>query len=686
MSTVKDFRTLPPVQAAPAGAEVAVADLENERTVRMPLDELGGSGVDRQAREAAADAQTTAGENRAEITAEETARRAADKALGERIDGLAHAGESVGRIDVLPGRIADAADLDGDYQCIVSLTDEEVTHLTERGANFLEIWFGAEAVHEVSPWAPALATRVDVTVDTTEESQIGAVGNVVPVRAVYRRNAEGAQLYLAEAPGALRVGGHVPAGVDAEARATAAENRLELVAEASTRRDMDTALGKRITGTARQALGRLEVNPGQIPASDQLDGTYQCIVKLTEQEVAVLAGAGVNYLEIWVGVEAIHFVSPWVPALVTRVDAVIDEREETQIGAVGNVVPVRAVYRINQGGGQAYFAEAAGALRVGGYTIQDAIDAGDTIQAFDAGTAVQLVQRLQAHADRTASREAALFHITADFVSATRSYKDGQRWYAAPHHGAEITLVLVSEAGEGEPLTLAQQIGLVHFSLYPNVLGNRGAPDFQRTFRLSVSGGDKITDDAWYDVLTQGQEVLARRKWDPAAIPNLVIGQAIATAISNNLDAGDSAAEFQVRFYSDADGMDQVEIVDLYVGVPAVLPAPRKLYSGPVANTGNFVDLGFRPGDSTWWMVMVDVTSRRDEAFKWIVNPAVALAGTGIVATTPIPTVATANDDQNSREFSYADKVGVVGVGANGNVFFKVRGSDVVDLLIIMEV
>ena len=670
MSTVRAFKDLPEVDLTPDGAEIAVADRNNGRTVRMQASRFGdGGGADQIARDAAAAAQTTANENRAEITAEETARRAADNALREE---LAHAAESIGRIDVNPGRIDKASDLDGDYQCIISLTEEEVTRLTARGANFLEIWFGDEAVHELSPWAPALATRVDVTIDTTEESQIGAVGNALPVRAIYRRAAEGAELYLAEAPGALRVGGYAPddGGTDqtardaaAKAQATADENRVEIMSEASTRRDMDGALGKRITDTAKQALGRVEVNPGRIEVAEDLDGTYQCIVKLTDQEVEILKAAGVNYLEIWFGVEAIHEVSPWTPALTTRVDAVIDAREETQIGAVGNVLPVRAIYRINQGGGQAYYAEAIGALQVGGkneasenrrqspglalheYRLGDftlvAYNEGDynasrivkggimvTPQLGNGNHGIllgigDLQDPLHQYVDEAAvdGRTAVMpffaretggsSAFTGNFASRRASGVGGNVRFEVSSYSTQTTLATgdsltltfasliraeftglnnaikanataareaaeaakeAQTAAETAALTLAQQIGLVQFAIGPGVLGNRGVLDFQRTFRLRVSGGDKITDDAWYDVIAQGQEVLARRKWDPDAIPNLVVKQAIATAISNNLAAGDAAAEFQVRFYSDSDGTNLVEIVNLYVSVPTDVP------------------------------------------------------------------------------------------------------------------
>ena len=270
--------------------------------------------------------------------------------------------ESIGNIEVRPERIDQASDLDGTYQCILSLTDQEIGRLRAAGVNFLEIWFGDEAIHEVNPWSPAVSTRIDAVIDVTEETQIGNIGETLAVRAVYRINQGGGQAFFAECISSLRVGGSPDAD---SVQRYAEENRNELMSEADTRRTDIARLSKLITAASKQALGRIETFPDRIERVSDLDGTYQSFVKLTDQEAAVLTAAGVNYLEIWFQDEAIHVVDPWVPALVTRVDAVIDAREETQIAARGSFVPVRAIYRINQGGGQNYFAEAIGALRIG---------------------------------------------------------------------------------------------------------------------------------------------------------------------------------------------------------------------------------------------------------------------------------------------------------------------------------
>ena len=178
-------------------------------------------------------------------------------------------------------------------------------------------------------------------------------------------------------------------GTDATARRLAQE---AAAAAAENKRRLD-ALGT--GGGKADAIGRIDVNPGRIAVASDLDGIYQCIVTLTDAEVSTLAAAGVNYLEVWFGSEAIHVVSPWTPTLVTRVDAVIDTTEETTIGGVNQVLEVRAVYRINQGGNQTFYAEGSGALRIGGF---DATAAGDDLQSITVNSLSSFTSALAAQA------------------------------------------------------------------------------------------------------------------------------------------------------------------------------------------------------------------------------------------------------------------------------------------------
>lgn len=187
------------------------------------------------------------------------------EAVSERVTSLEEGGGniSIGRIDVNPGRIAEAKDLDGTYQCILTLTDQEVVHLRDAGVNYLEIWFGTETVHVVSPWAPALATRVDAVVDTTEETAIGAPGTALAVRAVYRINAGGGQAYYAEGAGALRVGGfdETAAGDDLQSVTvnSLASFNSALAAQAKSDTPLEIVFAQQIVVTTGPNMGTYEV-------------------------------------------------------------------------------------------------------------------------------------------------------------------------------------------------------------------------------------------------------------------------------------------------------------------------------------------------------------------------------------------------------------------------------------------
>ena len=139
------------------------------------------------------------------------------------------------------------------------------------------------------------------------------------------------------------------------------------------------------------AIGRVDINPSRVANAADLDGTYQIILSLTDAEVSSLVTAGVNWIEVWFGSESVHTVTPWAPAISTRIDTVVDTTEESAIGAPGTALAVRVVYRINQGGSQTYHGEGAGSLRIGGYPAFTAdtevqIDKGDDLQSITVGT------------------------------------------------------------------------------------------------------------------------------------------------------------------------------------------------------------------------------------------------------------------------------------------------------------
>ena len=111
--------------------------------------------------------------------------------------------------------------------------------------------------------------------------------------------------------------------------------------------------------------GKLDVTPGNIKAAADLDGSYQ--ITLSDLPVKRLQALRVNYLEIWFEDEAIHVVSPWSPVETDVITAVIDASEETQIGLTNqDNIRVLAVFRYNEGGGQAYRGQVGGLLTIGG--------------------------------------------------------------------------------------------------------------------------------------------------------------------------------------------------------------------------------------------------------------------------------------------------------------------------------
>lgn len=550
--------------------------------------------------------------------------------------------ESIGNIEVRPERIDQASDLDGTYQCILSLTDQEIGRLRAAGVNFLEIWFGDEAIHEVNPWSPAVSTRIDAVIDVTEETQIGNIGETLAVRAVYRINQGGGQTFFAECISSLRVGGSPDAD---SVQRYAAENRKELMSEEDTRRSEDRKLAASIADISKQALGRIEVVPARIAKVSDLDGTYQSFIKLTEQEVAVLTAAGVNYLEIWFQNEAIHVVDPWVPALVTKVDAVIDVREESQIAARGSFVPVRSVYRINQGGGQAYFAEGIGALRIGGF--DDLYDpkrllatlgwdvnpsrikgrtSGDFERTYTLEFEVPYIPLTdyfyEIHidgekiGDRKQWAQVTSLDVNADNTNAlniannlpaTRDHIEVQLFLFADnvtigHVAAASRRIAIIPEAEVK-LSTTQQIALLNFNPSNGSITYQSFDELAtelRTINIGISNPELITDDAWVEGEIQGQAALARTKVTSAtSVLRLQVSQNVADAIAQNL--ADSSIDVELTFYDAANAGNVIEIIN--ISVPAIRQNPSPNVQKPAYAANLSIDANdgsvFEPGTLT---------------------------------------------------------------------------------------
>ena len=80
---------------------------------------------------------------------------------------------------------------------------------------------------------------------------------------------------------------------------------------------------------------------------------------------------------------------------------------------------------------------------------------GDEIAERDVADASVLANQFTLHG---ADDHASILRITSDFTTSTRSYTSGQRWYVAPHHSSEASLVLLSEASTSTGGQTAAQV------------------------------------------------------------------------------------------------------------------------------------------------------------------------------------------------------------------------------------
>ena len=142
-------------------------------------------------------------------------------ALEEKVDGLEGL-SFYGNIEVKPGNIKVAADLDGTYQ--VTLSDVQHAWMASKGVNAVEIWFGDEAVQEVSSWTPIETDVIDVTLDTTEETQIGLTNqDNIRVLAVFRKGGD----FVAQIGTILTIGGVEDGGGGGDGDVTTAQLKAE---------------------------------------------------------------------------------------------------------------------------------------------------------------------------------------------------------------------------------------------------------------------------------------------------------------------------------------------------------------------------------------------------------------------------------------------------------------------------
>ena len=410
---------------------------------------------------------------------------------------------AIGTISVNPERIDAATDLDGTYQVIVSLTDAEVTNLTNRGVNYLEIWFGSESIHTVSPWAPALSTRIDAVIDSTEESSIGSIGNTLVVRAVYRVNQGGSQTFYAEGAGALRIGGY-PAFTEEVQKEITAGDDLQSITVGSL-------------GNYTAALA------AQVTSDQPLELVFA---------TAIILNAGTAQ-QVTYNVGDVVYFAPRSDSPERRFNVV----DSTMLAS-------EASQR----------------------------QAGDEFAEYSASTSAELNADLATHAGLSA-KNGAIITLTGDFVTSTRTYKSGERFYLAPHHRDEGEMVLVSEVPDAiaTSLTQAQEIALLAFIPDPSVIRFKTIEELEtavKTIGISIPNPELLTGDVWVEGWTQGQRGLDRVKWaSTTTLLRITVGDSTATDIATAV-ASDDSLEVRLRFYDAATAGNEIERIG--VNIPLV--------------------------------------------------------------------------------------------------------------------
>ena len=202
-------------------------------------------------------------------------------------------------------------------------------------------------------------------------------------------------------------------------------------------------------------------------------------------------------------------------------------------------------------------------------------DGGDTMTTRPVSKAAELAAKLLAH---EGSNVSSVFHVTADFATATRAYVAGQRWYLPRHHDAEAEFVLLSE---GATLTQKQQIGLLSFTTRPASISYRSQAQLEKRvkeFTVSVANPELLTGDVWIEGVVQGQRGLERTKWGPRTNTlSLQFTDIIASAIAGNIDADETQFEMALAFYDAAGAGNLIEQVTLTLPIEHGAPVTQVL-------------------------------------------------------------------------------------------------------------
>ena len=231
-----------------------------------------------------------------------------------------------------------------------------------------------------------------------------------------------------------------------------AENTGEISSEASTRRDADTALGKRIDGVRAEFpefIMQVAVTPTGVAQASDLTREFSLVlgerldVPADTRFLAVFAQN--RNRDVSDEVQVVAYDARLPPQSVSfavkqpNIAAVGVRSQDTGLNMAlsfldaGRQVigdkPFTVPFAI--GIGAAFGAE--GELRA----------AGDTLQRLTFHSETSLNAQLAVHA---ANDDAALLVATATFSGGVREYEAGQAYYVAPHHTTELTMVLLAEA------------------------------------------------------------------------------------------------------------------------------------------------------------------------------------------------------------------------------------------------
>lgn len=257
--------------------------------------------------------------------------------------------------------------------------------------------------------------------------------------------------------------GQQAGGVDQTARDaaktaqdTANENRTELESEATTRRDADTALGNMITALANsrpEFTTQLVVEPAGVAHSSDITREFSLLLG---EHIDVPADT--RFLAVFAQnrgrdtSDEVQVVPYDVRLPPQSVSFTIQQQDVAAVGLRSQDTGLNMALSFLDNSRQVIGDKAFTvpfAIGIGGAfgSEGELRAAGDTYQRLTFSSETSLNAQLAVH---RANDDAAIFVPTANFTGGVREYEVGQSYYLAPHHSAELLMVLIAEGGPGE--------------------------------------------------------------------------------------------------------------------------------------------------------------------------------------------------------------------------------------------